>query len=229
MKQLLFGYIQKAIGWFMPLIMRRSLRKGLHAIYQRGYWNNLPKEGIILAANHPSWWDMYVCWFMGQQLSRPLSGVFRDETLKTFPFFRSIGGIGHSEIREALRRIQQGHILLIFPSGDMQQGGLKYSHEGVAFLAEKSCAPVYPLALRVVMRGAQKPEVFMVLGERLEPSPTRQDLLLKMENAVNNLLVQLEQQILQTHPEAKPEGFESWLAPPLRFDQKIARWQAFWK
>ncbi len=224
-----FSSVQKGIGFFMPLIMRRSLRQGLHAIYYQGAWQALPKEGIIFASNHPSWWDMYVCWLIGQKLSRALSGIFDDKTLETFPFFRSIGGIGHTEIREALRRIERGHILQIFPSGDMQQGSLKNSRQGIAFLAEKSKAPVYPLALRVVVRGAQKPEVFVVLGQKLEYHDNRTVFIEQLEEAVNTLLESLEQTILNTHPEAKPQGFEVWLNPALRFDQKIVKFEKFWK
>ena len=228
-KQRSFQRIQGAIGFFMPSIMHRSLRQGLHAIWHKGNWQELPKEGLIFASNHPSWWDMYVCWLIGQRLSRPMSGIFRDETLKTFPFFRSIGGIGQNEVREALRRIKQGHILQVFPSGDMQQSGLRNSYEGFAFLAEKSKTPVYPVALRVIMRGAQKPEVFVVLGEKLEFKNTRAELIQELQTSVNSLLEHLDTQLKDTHPEAKPEGFESWLEPRLRFDQKIAKFRSFWQ
>ncbi len=227
-KQYGFQRIQSMIGFFMPSIMHRSLRQGLHAIWHKGNWQDLPKEGFIFASNHPSWWDMYVSWLIGQKLSQPMSGIFRDETLKIFPFFRSIGGIGQNEVREALRRIKQGHILQVFPSGDIQQSGLRNSYEGFAFLAEKSKAPVYPVALRVLMRGAQKPEVFVVLGEKLEFKNTREEFIQELELSVNSLLEQLDGQLKNTHPEAKPDGFESWLEPQLRFDQKIAKFKKLW-
>jgi 1-acyl-sn-glycerol-3-phosphate acyltransferase len=226
--QRLTKIIQQGIGACMPFIMRRSMRQGLHAIWHKGDWEHLPKSGLIFASNHPSWWDMYVCWWIGQHLKRPLSGIFHDETLKTFPFFRSIGGIGQREIREALRRLDNGHILQIFPSGDMQYKTIKHSHEGIAYLAEKSRVAVYPVALHVVVRGAQKPEVFVILGEKLEFNGSRSELITQIENSINQILENLEQQLLQTHPEARPEGFEAWLGPALRFDQRIAMLRKFW-
>ena len=225
----LMNHLQHMIGACLPFIFQRSMRQGLHAIWQSGAWQTLPKEGFILAANHPSWWDMYVCWLIGQKLSRPLSGIMRDDTLKTFPFFRSIGVIAQGEIREALRRLKQGHILQIFPSGDMQQGKIKNSHQGVAFLAEKSGLAVYPLALRVVVRGAQKPEVFMVLGEKLKYQSHGAEFVTQLEDKINDLLESLDNTILNTHPEAKPHGFEAWLLPRLRFDERMAKLRKLWQ
>jgi 1-acyl-sn-glycerol-3-phosphate acyltransferase len=220
--------IQNMIGKSMPLIMHRSMRRGLHAIWHQGNWEDLPKTGIIFASNHPSWWDMYICWLIGQKLDRPLSGIFRDKTLKTFPFFRHIGGIGQREIREALRRLNKGHILQLFPSGDMQYKQLNHSHQGTAFLAAKSKSWVYPLALHVVVRGAQKPEAFVILGEKLEPCDHPAQFTSELERRINLMLENLEEQLSKTHPEAKPEGFEAWLKPTLRFDQRIIKLQRFW-
>jgi 1-acyl-sn-glycerol-3-phosphate acyltransferase len=221
--------LQRMIGFCLPLLFHRSMRRGLHAVWHKGSWRDLPKGGLILAANHPSWWDMYVCWLIGQKLERPLSGIMRDDSLKTFPFFRAIGVVGQSELREALRRLKTGHILQIFPSGDMQQGAIKNSHQGVAFLAEKSGVAVYPLALRVVVRGAQQPEVFIVLGEAVRSQHDRTEFLNQLESAINQLLDDIDNTVQSTHPEATPEGFEAWLAPRQRFDQRMAKLGKLWQ
>ncbi|MGL4611242.1 MAG: lysophospholipid acyltransferase family protein [Trueperaceae bacterium] len=227
--QRLTYWIERLIILIFPFIMRRSLNKGLCALWQRGDWQKLSKTGVIFAANHPSWWDMYVLWFMGQKIKRNLYGMMREDTLKTFPFFRSIGVIGVSEVRESLRLLQRDAILQIFPQGEMHQGGLTEPSEGVAFLAEKSKAPVYPLALRFVVRGGQQAEAFLVLGEPLFFSGTRAEFLERLKQEMNCLLESVDNLILETHPEAEPEGFTNWLPERKRFDKRITWLQKLWQ
>jgi 1-acyl-sn-glycerol-3-phosphate acyltransferase len=221
--------IERCIILVLPLMMNRSLRTGLYAVWQRGNWQALPKTGVIFAANHPSWWDIYLFWLMKQKLKRPISGMMREDTLQTFPFFRSVGVIARGEIREALKRLKRGDILQIFPQGEMHQGGISELHEGVAFLAEKSGVPVYPVALRLVVRGAQQPEAFIVLGEPLLDSGSRTEFLECLKAEINDLLESTDLIIRNTHPEAKPEGFTSWLPERKRFDERIAWLQKLWQ
>jgi 1-acyl-sn-glycerol-3-phosphate acyltransferase len=221
--------IERCIIVVLPFIMNRSLRTGLYAVWQRGNWQALPKTGIIFAANHPSWWDMYLFWLIRQKLQRRVSGMMREDTLATFPFFRSLGVIARGEVREALRRLKRGDILQIFPQGEMHQGGITKLHEGVAFLAEKSKAPVYPVALRLLVRGAQQPEAFIVLGEPLMFSGTRTEFLKTLQQRVNALLEVIDHTLQNTPPEAKPESFTNWLPQRKRFDERIKWLQKLWQ
>ncbi len=221
--------IELCITFVLPFMMNRALRTGLHAVWQRGDWQSLPNSGLILAANHPSWWDLYLFWLIRQKLQRPISGMMREDTLATFPFFRSVGVIAQTELREALRRLKQGEILQLFPEGDMRQGKVQIMHEGVAFLTEKSGVPVYPLALRLVVRGAQQPEAFIVLGEPLQFSGERAEFLEALKKSINGLLETTDHVILNAHPEAAPEGFTNWLREKKRFDQRIKWLQKLWQ
>lgn len=221
--------IERFIILIFPLMIRRSLETGLHAVWQRGDWQGLPKTGVIFAANHPSWWDMYLLWLMKQKIKRTIYGMMREDTLATFPFFRSIGVIGRNEVRESLRLLKRGDDLQIFPQGEMHQGGITELSEGVAFLAEKSNAPIYPLALRLVVRGAQQPEAFMVLGEPLLFSGTRAEFLEQLKQKINDLLESTDHVIQTTHPEAKPDGFTNWLPERKRFDERVKWLQKLWQ
>jgi 1-acyl-sn-glycerol-3-phosphate acyltransferase len=225
----LTSLVERGIIFILPFIMTRTLQRGLYAVWQRGDWETLPQAGIIFASNHPSWWDIYLFWLIRQKLNRPISGMMREDTLQTFPFFRSLGVISRTEIREALRRLKRGDILQIFPQGEMQQGGVTDVHDGVAFLAEKAGVSVYPVALRLVVRGAQQPEAFIVLGEPLQVSGTRAEFLETLKKRINGLLEAIDQTILNTHPEAKPEGFTNWLPQKKRFDERIAWLQKLWQ
>jgi 1-acyl-sn-glycerol-3-phosphate acyltransferase len=225
----LTSLIERGIGFALPFIMLRTLNTGLHAVWQRGAWQALPKTAVIFAANHPSWWDMYLCWFIGQKLRRPLNGMMREDTLATFPFFRAIGVLSRTEVREALRALKRGEDLQIFPQGDMHQGGITQAHDGVAFLAEKSGVPVYPVALRLVVRGAQQPEAFILLGEPLLFSGERTEFLQTLAKKIDELLRSLEQTISETHPEATPAGFTNWLPEKKRFDERVKWLQKLWQ
>jgi 1-acyl-sn-glycerol-3-phosphate acyltransferase len=221
--------IDRGIVFALPFIMTRTLQTGLHAVWQRGQWGVLPASGFIFASNHPSWWDLYLFWLIRKKLQRPISGMMREDTLQTFPFFRSLGVIARGEIREALRRLKRGDILQIFPQGEMHQGSISEAHEGVAFLAEKSGVLVYPVALRLVVRGAQQPEAFIVLGEPLQFAGTRAEFLETLKKRINELLEVIDQSILNTHPEARPEGFTNWLPEKKRFDERVAWLQKLWQ
>ncbi len=225
----LTSLIERCIARVLPFMMMRTLHTGLHAVWQRGAWESLPKTAVIFAANHPSWWDFYLFWFIKKKLQRPMNGMMREDTLETFPFFRSLGVISRSEVREALRGLKRGESLQIFPQGEMHQGGITNIREGVAFLAEKSAVPIYPVALRLVVRGAQQPEAFVVLGEPLHFSGTRSEFLERLKKSMDGLLEKIDETVVTTPPEANPEGFSNWLPEKKRFDKRIAWLQKLWQ
>jgi len=217
-------------GWIarsLPFIVRRSLRQGLHAVWARGDWAALPKGGVILAANHHSWWDAYLAWLVMQRSNHEASGVMRGAQLETFPFFRLLGAISEREVREALRRLGRGHLLVIFPEGALRQAGaVGELHRGVTFLARRAKVPIFPLALRVVMRGAQQPEAVLVLGEKLELDTS--ELLNEVGLELNHLLRNIDRDVASAHPEEPLPGYTPWLAGRRSFNERVARLKDFW-
>ena len=214
----------------MPLIIRRSLRSGLHGVYTQGDWDALPRQGYIIAANHHSWWDGYLAWLIKQRVAQPLGGLMGAAQLSRFRFFRRMGVLSQREVREALRRLGQGEIVLIFCEGRVRPAGeVKKVEEGVAFLAQKANVPVYPLALRVVMRGAQHPEALMVLGERLEPLKDRTALSEEVKEKLNALLGGIDQTLQSADPEAPPPSYEAWLEGPKSFHKRMGWVARLWR
>ena len=194
--------VVELIARVLPWVIRRSLRRGLHGVYARGAWDALP-NGVLLAANHHSWWDPYLGWLLGQTLNRPLSGVMRAETLDSFPFFRGQGAISTTEVRGVLRRLRGGEDVMIFPEGELRAvGRVKAVEPGLAFLAERAGVPVYPVALRVTVRGAEHPEGFLLLGDATPPE--------QVGDALNTLLETLEAELSAADPEAPLPGFTLW-------------------
>ncbi len=195
--------ITALIASSLPLLIRRSLKRDLHGVYAKGDWDGLSPGGALLAANHHSWWDLYLAWFIGQQLGRPLSGLVLPETLEQFPFFRGIGGVSTNELREALRRLRRGEVMIVFPEGELRAAGrVDALQPGLGFLASRAAVPVYPVAIRTVLRGAQRPEVFIILGDAVSSD--------EVAGALNRLLGGLERDLTQADPEAPLPEFTRW-------------------
>jgi lycopene cyclase domain-containing protein len=206
------GILVELIALCLPWLIRRSLRRGLHGVYARGPWEALPQGGFILAANHHAWWDPYLAWLIGQRLERPLSGLMLGATLERFPFFRAHGALKTTEVREALRRLERGEILILFPEGELRPPGrVEGVQRGLAYLARRAGVPVVPLAIRVTLRGAQHPEAFLSVGRPLAPTEIEAEVEGALEGAVNTLLEELEALIRRAEPEAPLPGFEAWL------------------
>ena len=214
----------------MPLIIRRSLRSGLHGVYTQGDWDALPKRGYIIAANHHSWWDAYLVWLIKRRVAQPLGGLMGEAQLSRFRFFRRMGVLSQREVREALRRLERGEAMIIFCEGGIRPAGeVKKVEEGVAFLAQKANVPVYPLALRVVMRGAQHPEALLVLGERLEFIEDRATLSEEVKVKLNALLQTVDQTLQRANPEVPPPGYEAWLTGPESFHERMGWVARLWR
>ena len=227
LREVFRGELERWIARALPFIVRRSLQGGLHAVWGRGEWAALPQGGVILAANHHSWWDAYLAWLVIKQLKREASGVMRAAQLETFPFFRRLGAVSDREVREALRRLERGHLLFLFPGGAIRQAGkVGEVQRGVAFLARRAEVPVHPLAIRVVMRGAQHPEAVLVLGERLEPADP--NLLERVGLELNRLLSGIDADVAAAHPEQALPGYTPWLTGSRSFNERVERLKAFW-
>lgn len=195
--------LTRAIALILPYLMGRSLRRGLHGVYVRGAWDTLPPGGVLLAANHHTWWDLYLSWLIGQKLRRPIGGLIQPETLRQFPFFRLLGAVPTTELRSALRRLGRGELFIVFPEGELRPAGpVGALGPGLAFLAERARVPVYPVAIRAVMRGAERPEVFLALGAPVEPAA--------VGAALTGLLAELEAELGRSDPERPPPGFDCW-------------------
>lgn len=129
--------------------------------------------GAIIAANHQSYLDPVL---VGVLLRRPLSfmaksTLFRNRyftwlisALHAFPVRLGAGDV--SAMKEAIRRVQQGHLLCVYPEGTRTETGeLGPIQAGVALVVKRAGVPVVP----AVIDGA-----FDAFGpHRKLPRPTR--------------------------------------------------------
>lgn len=117
---------------------------------------NFPKDGpVIVSINHTSYWDVpLVAAFMPRKLHYmakrdlfkiPVLGSFM-KWVGAFPVSRGKGDIG--AIKTALDVLSQDKVVAIFPEGRRVLKGMTHSAKpGIALIAEKSGAPILPVAI----------------------------------------------------------------------------------
>lgn len=210
------------------VIIMRSVRRNIHAVWVKGGLDTVPKGNYILAPNHHSWWDAYLLWFITRKLKCDFRVLMDEGQLSKFYFFRHLGAIGASEIRTALRFLKQNNasnVLVVFPEGGIKAPSqLQDIEKGLDYFSQKATVPVVPLAMRIVFRGAQLPEVFLNFGAPIGFSPQlAEDYII----SINNLLADLEDDISMLPPEEDVKEYLVWQTPKLRFDERMAQFLAF--
>jgi 1-acyl-sn-glycerol-3-phosphate acyltransferase len=122
---------------------------------------NVPRSGpVILASNHVSYLDPIL---IGVSVSRRLNFLAKEEIFKnplfswllkklqTFPVSRERAG--PSAVRNALRLVEKGKALLLFPEGTRGDGkSLLKAKNGIGVIAGRSGAVIVP----VYLEGSQK-------------------------------------------------------------------------
>lgn len=117
---------------------------------------NLPASGgVVLAANHASYWDPVVvgCAFNRQVYFMAKSELFKIPLLG--PVIRSLGAFpvrrdksDRNAIRTAIKLLEKGNVVGVFPEGGRSHTGeLMKPHLGAAMLAFKAGVPILPVAL----------------------------------------------------------------------------------
>lgn len=147
--------------WLLALSVRRSVRSGLGGVWVGG---SVPAGAAVLAPNHHSWWDGYVLREVAVTCGEPFSVLMDARQLARFPFLRRVGALRAGELRAAVRRARAGW-LVVFPEGELHPAGpLRGVERGAGWLARSADVPLVPVALRVVLRGAQWPEAYLRFG-----------------------------------------------------------------
>ena len=115
--------------------------------------DNVPDEGgALMISNHQSFLDPAI---LGAQLRRPMSYLAKSELwhnpllgwlitrLNAFPVRQGAGDVG--AIKETIARLQEGHLLNIYPEGSRTEDGeLLPIQAGVALVIRKAKVPVIP-------------------------------------------------------------------------------------
>ena len=217
--------VHDGIAWYLPRAVSRAVRHDL-----AGVWGveeaALPDAGAVLVANHHSWWDGYLAWLLARRHGRPFAVLVDEATLVRYPFFRRLGALATSELRTAVRRASAGAWLFVFPEGRLLAPAAPGPFaSGAATIARLAQVPVVPCAWRVVVRGAQYPEVYVRCGAVLARSAQPDE----QRAAVARLLARIERDLADADDaEAPLPGYDSWYPGRSSTQARVQRWRRWW-
>ncbi|MGE0607321.1 MAG: lysophospholipid acyltransferase family protein [Pirellulales bacterium] len=138
--------------------MRVFLRLGAVAIYRLRWWGreHIPATGgVLILSNHQSHIDPPL---LGLCIDRRINYLARD-TLFRFPPFRWLinsldaipidrEGLGLAGLKETLKRLKRGELVLIFPEGTRSPDGeVAPLKPGFSALARRAGVPLLPVAI----------------------------------------------------------------------------------
>ena len=181
--------------------IRRSVRTDLAGVFVTG---PLPAGGAVLAPNHQSWWDGYLLAELALQLGQGCRVMMTERQLARFPFLRRVGAIGTGEVRAAVRFARSGGWVVVFPEGALQPPGPPAAlHPGAAWAARQAGVPLVPVGLRVLVRGAQKPEGFARFGPPTPPT--------ELPDGLRRVVAGLDADLHAADPDFPPAGYLRWV------------------
>ena len=170
--------MNRALSWFCKIFLQPIVRKLL--IKEVRGWENIPKENFILATNHQSHLDevatSYICvprrfHFIGQtdsfkEVGRILIHIFYFFT-GVIPIDRKNEESRKKVIKEAIRVLKKGDILIIYPEGTRTRTGeMGEGKLGVARIFLETKAPILPVAIEgtfELMPPGKKPKIKKVV------------------------------------------------------------------
>ena len=132
--------------------------------------SRLPAEGpAILVCNHTSGLDPFliqtacprvITWMMAKEFYDMAGATWAFKLIGAIPVARS--GRDSAATRAAIRALDEGHILGVFPEGRIErERALMPFQTGVALMAIKSGVPVYPACLDGTQRNKPMLQTFL--------------------------------------------------------------------
>jgi 1-acyl-sn-glycerol-3-phosphate acyltransferase len=189
--------------------------------YRARGMEHLPENGgALLLINHQSYLDPHM---VGLPLQRPVSFLARDDLFRvpfvgwvlrnTYVIPISRESASTSGLREAIRRLEHGFYVGIFPEGTRcTTGAVEQLKPGFLLLLRRTTVPVIPVGIagtfEVYPKGAWFPQpgsVRVVFGEPFD----REYLMSFDKNREADLLAHVREGIVKCHTEAEAWRLES--------------------
>jgi 1-acyl-sn-glycerol-3-phosphate acyltransferase len=147
----------------MLAALRLTVRGGLAGVWVRG---RLPAGPVVWAATHHSWWDPFIAGAVITGAGRRMIMLADVANVRRYGFARHVGVVGTDEPRAALAAARAGAVLVVYPEGRLLPAGPPAPlAPGAAWFAVRAPARLCAVAVRVLMRGRQYPEAYVVFSE----------------------------------------------------------------
>lgn len=147
--------IRRTPIWIFIQALCRIINSVFFDLKTHGVYNVPKTGGVLLVSNHQSYLDPII---LSSGLDRTLSYLAKSElfrnrffawligSLNAFPVQQGSGDVG--AVKEAINRLQEGHLLNIYPEGSRTENGEIGSLEpGVALVIRRAKVPVVPVAI----------------------------------------------------------------------------------
>jgi 1-acyl-sn-glycerol-3-phosphate acyltransferase len=142
---------------------RFTVRRGLAGLWVQG---SIPAGPTVLAANHHSWWDPFIALELTARARRRAALLMDPASLRRYWFARGVGAIGTDEPRSGLAALRDEAVLVLYPEARLLPAGAPAPLAGGAsWFARRGPARLCSAAVRVVLRGGQFGEAYVVLSE----------------------------------------------------------------
>lgn len=169
--------------------LRLTVRSGLAGIWVRG---QIPSGPTVLAANHHSWWDPFVAVEVVTRTRRRPTLLMDAGQLRRYRFARRLGVIGTDEPRSGLAVLRDGDVLVLYPEGRLLPAGPPAPlAAGASWFAQRAPARLCSAAVRVLLRGGQFGEAYVVLSE-VEATGTRAAVIRRLGDQLGRDLAELD-------------------------------------
>ena len=214
------GRLRKAGGGSpaMLTVLRFTVRRGLAGVWVQG---QVPSGPAVWAANHHSWWDPFLAAELLAGARRRPVVLMDPANLRKYRFARRLGVIGTDELRTGLVALRSGAVLVLYPEGRLlpagQPGPLA---EGAAWFAQRAPAALCSAAVRVLLRGGQFPEAYVVL-RGVAATGSRAAVTERLHAQLGQDLAWLDQLIARTDARQPLPGLQSAVRARRSWDERI--------
>jgi hypothetical protein len=204
----------------MLVALRRTVRGGLAGVWVRG---RLPAGPAVLAANHHSWWDPFVAVEVVTGAGCRAALLMDAGNLRRYRFARGVGAIGTDEPRSGLAALRDGAVLVLYPEARLLPAGPPAPlAPGAAWFAQRAPARLASAAVRVLLRGGQFGEAYVVLGE-VDTAGTREAVTGRLHDRLTRDLAEVDRLSAQADPREPLPGFRCAVRGRRGWDERIDR------
>jgi len=203
--------------------LRLTVRGGLAGVWVRGH---MPAGPTVLACNHHSWWDPFVAVELITRQRRQAALLMDAGNLRRYRFARHLGAIGTDEPRSALAALRDGAVLVLYPETRLLPAGPPAPlAAGAAWFAQQAPARLCSAAVRVLLRGGQFGEAYVVFSE-VDVTGTREAVSRRLHDQLRHDLTELDRLNVQTDPRTPLPGLLRAVRARRSWDERVDAVQA---